>query len=420
MRILLLSQFFDPEPSFKGLPFARMLRERGHDVHVLTGFPNYPGGKLYPGYRVRSVQRETLDGFPIRRVALYPSHDRSSIRRVANYTSFAASAALLGPLGLPRPDVVYAYCPPATIGIPARAVSLWTGAPYVLDVQDLWPDTVATTGMMRSPALLRVLGAFCTSVYRRAAHVAVLSEGFRRTFVERGHAPERVSVIRNWADESVPVLAAADPSVRQQLGIGADRFVVMFAGTMGVAQALDAVLEAARGVVTRVPSALFVFVGGGIERERLAAEAAGIPNVRFLERQPPSAMPPLLAMADVQLVHLMDSPLFRITIPSKTQAALRAGRPILLGVEGDAADLVRAAGAGVVVPAHDPEALADAVARLAALPAAEREAMGQAGRRYYDEHLSMARGVTEFERVFTRVARASALRGAGDSVHRLP
>jgi glycosyltransferase involved in cell wall biosynthesis len=251
--------------------------------------------------------------------------------------------------------------------------------------------------------VLRVLDAFCTSVYRRAAHLAVLSEGFRRTFVERGYPVDRVSVVRNWTDETVPVEFGAAPALRARLGLAPDDFVVMFAGTMGVAQGLDAVLAGARLAAARAPRAKFVFVGGGVERARLAAAAADLPNVRLVDRQPMAAMPPLLAAADVLLVHLRDDPLFRITIPSKTQAYLRAGRPILMGGAGDAADLVLEARAGVVVRPEDPQALAEAVAALADAPLAVREAMGAAGRRYYDEHLSLAAGVTAFERIFDRV-----------------
>ena len=154
MRILMLTQWFDPEPAFKGLTFARKLMERGHEVEVLTGFPNYPAGKLYPGYRLRLWQRESVDGISIVRVPLYPSHDRSVVRRAWNYLSFALAATILGPALVGRPDVIYAYHPPGTVGLPALALSRWFSAPVVYDVNDLWPDTDRIDGHARRRACL--------------------------------------------------------------------------------------------------------------------------------------------------------------------------------------------------------------------------------------------------------------------------
>ena len=164
MRILILSQFFDPEPIVKGLPFARELSRRGHAVEVLTGFPNYPGGKLYPGYRLRPWQREVLDGIPVHRVALYPSHDGSAVRRTANYASFALSAAVAGPFLVRKPDVVYVYHPPATVGLPALVFRALRGCPVVYDVQDLWPDSVASSRMVGSPWIIKALDRWCRLV----------------------------------------------------------------------------------------------------------------------------------------------------------------------------------------------------------------------------------------------------------------
>lgn len=414
MRILILAQFFTPEPDFKGLPFARELRARGHEVEVLTGFPNYPGGKLYTGYRLRRRQVEFIDGFRVNRVWLYPSHDSSPLRRVANYMSFALSAAVQGAQLASRPDVIWAYHPPATIGIAARRLAAHWRVPVVLDVQDLWPDTVASSGMLSMPPALALLDRLCRALYRSAAHVTVLSDGFRRTLIERGVSPERVSVIYNWCDEA-SMRRAPGAGERHRAEMGWDgRLVVMFAGTMGRAQGLDAVLEAAARCATAVPEALFAFVGGGVERDRLAGAARerGLANVTFVERQPPAAMAEWLAAADVVLVHLRDDPLFRITIPSKTQAYMAAGRPILMGVAGDACRLLEAAGAGVCCTPEDPAALAAAVARLAAMPRAERERLGASGRAYYDAHLSLTAGVSAYEAVFTRVVRLAA----GDQV----
>jgi colanic acid biosynthesis glycosyl transferase WcaI len=184
--ILLLSQWFEPEPALKGLLFARALKNEGHDVEVITGFPNYPGGRVNPSYRIKLFQREVIDGIPVLRVALFPSHDASAGRRVLNYTSFAISVAVLGPFLSRRPDVIYAYHPPLTVGMAAAVLGLIKRAPFVYDVQDLWPDTLAATGMMRAQFPLKVIEEVARWVYRRAAHVVAQSPGFAARLAERG------------------------------------------------------------------------------------------------------------------------------------------------------------------------------------------------------------------------------------------
>lgn len=425
MRILILSQFFAPEPTFKGLPFARELVRRGHDVEVLTGFPNYPGGRLYPGYSVRPWQRETMDGIRVHRVPLYPSHDQSALRRVANYASFALSAAALGPCLIKKPDVIYAYQPPATVGLPALVLQAMCRCPVVYDIQDLWPDTVASSQMMNNRRLLAVLARWCRGVYRRMDRIVVLSPGMRETLIARGVAAEKIDVIYNWADEDSlcrqPIGDASEsPATRAMAG----RFNVVFAGTMGLVQSLDTVLDAASICLRTVPDAQFVFVGGGVDKPRLEQRARELRlrNTLFLPRQPIEAMGPILSLAGAALVHLKDDPLFRITIPSKTQAYLAAGRPILMAVGGDAADLVAQSGGGVTCPPQNPLAMAEAVRRLSSIDPQQREAMGARGQAFYDAQLSLRTGVAKFEQAFeaalgARKARSSVSFAVQPKIH---
>lgn len=404
MRILLLSQWFDPEPHLKGLAFARALQQRGHEVEVLTGFPNYPTGKVYPGYRVRPWQRESVEGIRVNRVALYPSHDRSGVRRAASYGSFAASAAALGPWLVRKPDVVHVYNL-VTLAPACLALRLLKGCPFVLDVQDLWPDSVADSGMLGYPLCLRALGTWCRFAYRRAAHLAVQSPGIRNELARRGIPAGKMSVVPNYCDEASMRPAPRDPELARALGLEG-RFVVLFAGTMGIAQGLETVLEAAALVRDSLPDVCLALMGAGVQRDVLERQAreAGLVNVRFLPARPAQEMAPALALADALLVHLKDSPLHRITVPSKTQAYLAAGRPIVMAVAGDAADLVSRASAGILCRPGDAGALAEAIARMRALAPSERERMGQAGARFYREELSLERSVERFESIFTAAA----------------
>lgn len=411
MRILLLTQWFDPEPTFKGLLFAKELQRLGHDVTVLTGFPNYPGGRVYEGYRVKPITKEVVEGIPVTRVALYPSHDGSGLRRALNYVSFAATSSLAA-LGIRRPDVAYVYHPPATVGSAALVLKRLRGVPFVYDVQDLWPQTLAATGMVGNKRVLGLVGAWMRSIYRSAAFVVTLSQGMRDAIVAEGTPPAKVHVIRNWADEAQ--LTPVRPSVERAKELGFEgRFSVVFAGTIGKAQGLETVLDAAE-LLRDVPDVEFVIVGGGIAASglRVAAQERSLTNVRFLDRRPLSEIGEVLALADALLVHLKDDPLFAFTIPSKTQAYLLAGRPILMGVRGDAAGLVEEAGAGLSFEPENPAQLAAAVVDLKSKTVAEREAMGKAGAEYYAANLSLATGASAFERVLARAALTKPRYGA--------
>lgn len=402
MRVLFITQWFDPEPAFKGLDFARALRGAGHEVQVLTGFPNYPEGRLYPGYRMSPVRREVVDGIPVVRVALYPSHDRSALRRVLNYLSFALSASTLGLLSTEEVDVAYVYVPPATAMAPALFLRALRGIPYVLDVQDLWPDTVAATGMMGNGVALGVLGLACRAGYALADRISVLSPGFREKLAERGIPLSRIEVVYNWAAEEH--LLDAEPLPPEGWPEGEGLFRVLFAGNLGRAQGLGAVVEAARRLRERRPEVRFVILGDGVEAAELKRQAAGLDNVIFLKRVDRERAARCLGAAEALLVHLVDEQLFEITIPSKIQTYLAAGRPIVVGVKGDAADLVRQAGAGVACRPGDPGSIAEAVDRLAAMPAVDRERLGENGRRYYRERLSKGRGIDATIRLLEEAA----------------
>jgi glycosyltransferase involved in cell wall biosynthesis len=255
--------------------------------------------------------------------------------------------------------------------------------------------------MLSSGLVHRALDAWCHVLYRAAARIVVLSPGFKETLVGRGVPAEKIDVIYNWSAEQPVQTATCSRPALLDLGL-ANRFNVVFAGTMGKVQALDAVLEAARMTAVRLPSVQFVFIGGGVEVPRLRQRAAemALDNVRFLPRLPLSEIGGVLRAADVLLVHLADHQLFRITVPSKTQAYMAAGRPILMGVKGDAAWLVEQARCGVVCEPESAASIAAAVEQLSLLSRRALDAMGDNGRRFYREHLSMSRAMERFDRVF--------------------
>lgn len=393
MRILFVTQWFQPEPNYKGLNLARALQERGHEVEVLTGFPNYPGGEVYPGYRLKLSQKEVMDGIPVQRCYLYPSHDSSILGRIANYASFAMSTSL-AVLRMRRPDVVFIYTPPITAALPAVVLRLTRGVPYVVDIQDLWPDTLAATGMVRSEGILKLVGAFTDFVLQRARRIVVLSNGFRERLTERGIRTP-IAVVRNWAPPELAAIANELALSEQSASEPSDEFCVLYAGNVGRAQGLDVVVEAAGILQSRGVPARFEIIGGGLEADRLRklGESTAPDRIRFHPYRHPAEMGPAFAQADALLVHLRKDPLFEITIPSKIQAYLAIGKPILAGLEGDGADLIRDARAGIVFEPGDAEALADAVSEMVAMSAEERRTMGHCGSRYYRDQLAFDIGV---------------------------
>lgn len=403
MRILFLTQWFQPEPFFKGLPFVKALQARGHEVEVLTGFPNYPGGKLYSGYKIRPWKFELMDGVPVHRLALFPSHDASGIRRILNYLSFALTSAAFGPFLIKKPDVIYVYNL-VTLGLASSILRTLYRCPVVYDIQDLWPDSVIHSGMMKQSTLQGVLNTRCQFVYRKASHLTTLSPGFKAELVRRGVPEKNISVVYNWCDEKHLSMAAKDDAIISEIR-NKESFVVLFAGTMGIMQGLDAVLDSAQMLMKIEPKVKFVFVGGGIEKKKLEQSVVhrNLTNVTFIERQPPEKMNTILKAADVLLVHLKDTALFRITIPSKIQAYLFSGKPILMGVQGDSADIIRDSGAGKVVEPENPESITRGILELFRMSDAERSVMGKNGRKYYDEKLSMETGVSCFEKIFHRL-----------------
>ena len=399
MKILLLTQLFNPEPNhLKGLTFARGLVARGHEVEVLACYPNYPGGKIYPGYRQRLYQREVMEGIPVLRVPLYPSHDTSGMRRIACYGSFALSAATIGASLVQRADVVHVYQGPASLAFPAIVLKMLRHMPFIYDIQDLWPDSLQVSGMMQNKFVLGAVQRWCDMTYRQASRIVVLSPGFKTALIERGVPEDKIDIIYNWCEENKS-LGESTAQLRDDLGFSG-RFVVMYAGSFGTVQALDAVIDAAGLLAKSNPKILLAFMGDGVEKERLTAKASGCENVRFLPRQPAEAVGGYLDAADALLIHLQNQPLFHVTIPQKTQAYLAAGRPIIIGVKGDAADLVARAQAGVACEPENPASIAAAIVDVACRSDHERQAMGERGRDFYYRELSFQVGMEKFDAIF--------------------
>jgi colanic acid biosynthesis glycosyl transferase WcaI len=396
-----MSQWFDPEPTFKGLFFAEELVKQGHEVEVITGFPNYPGGKIYDGYKIKSYQREVINDVVIHRVPLYPSHDGSSIKRALNYISFAISSFIFGLFFVKKMDVIYSYHPPLTTALSSTLVSLFRRIPLVVDVQDLWPDTLAATGMLQNTKILGLVDKVCNFVYRRASKVVVLSPGFKSKLSDRGVSEDKLEVIYNWCDES-----ALKDGVESKVSLPDNgNFNLVFAGNLGHAQGLLSIVKAAKILEDRKIKVNIVFLGDGIAKKHAMkiAEEFNLDNTFFIPRVPINEVGSILVKADALLVHLTSNELFSITIPSRTQAYLAIGKPIIMAVEGDASNLIKSANAGLCCEPDKPSCLADVVIELLSLSSIEQEMLGNNASNFYQDNLSLKVGVKNFMRVFNEI-----------------
>lgn len=404
MKIAFVTQWYDPEVGSAAIPGAivRALRARGHDVEVVTGFPNYPTGQLYEGYRVKPYRREVLRGVTVHRVPLYASHDGSAVRRILNFLTFMVSASTLGAFLARRADAVLVYSTPGTVGAAGWVLRRVFRTPFVLYVQDVWPDTVTATGMMPG-RLVRpsewILHRFCNGIYRSAAHIAVISPGMKDLLVERGVPADAITVVHNWIDEDVFHPAPRRPR-------RAEGLEVMYAGNFGDVQGLDTAVRALAKARASVDVTLRM-IGSGVAEEslrRLAVELGVSDHVRFEGSRTLAEMAGVLADADVQLVCLKDDPLFHLTMPSKIQAILASGRPLITSAPGDAARLTDESGAGWSAPAGDVDALSDLFVRASALTQAELDVLGAAGRRFYETRLGASVGASELEQALLGAA----------------
>jgi colanic acid biosynthesis glycosyl transferase WcaI len=387
MRVLIVSQYFWPE-NFPINDLARGLRQRGHDITVLTGMPNYPEGRFYPGYKPFSIRKDYYDGIKIVRVPMVPKGNGNAVRMLLYYWSLALAACLLMPfLFRKNVDLVFVYQPsPITVGLPALVLKAMEKTPVWIWVQDLWPETLAGTGMVRSAFILRLVDRLVRFIYSKCDRVLVQSQAFAPRIVNKGVARERIRFFPNSAQEVYkPTVVESDASERNLMPQG---FRVLFAGNIGRAQDIPTILSAAEKL-KQEREIHWVILGDGPMRpwaeERIRARGLE-KTVHLLGRYPEQAMPRFFSLADVLLVTLKKDPVFAITIPSKIQSYLACGRPIVAALDGEGSRVVNESGGGVAVPAGDADALAEVVLKMYGMPKADLERMGRLSREYSETH----------------------------------
>jgi glycosyltransferase involved in cell wall biosynthesis len=401
VKVLIITEHYWPE-QFRITDLAEGLAERGHAVDVLTGMPSYPQGRYFSGYSALGPFREERHGVRIERVPIVPRRRGRAWELVLNYGSYAVAGSLRLALRMRRPwDVVFVYQPsPVTTAIPALLLRAVARIPVAMWVQDLWPESISSTGMVRKPWLVSLVGRLSDAIYRGCDRVIGQSRSFVERLARSGVERERLEYLPNWAEELYQPLAVR-PTRADEWERG---FVVMFAGNLGRVQALETVLDAAERV--RDQEVRWAILGDGALREWMQREASrrGLQQVHFLGTRPVAEMPDYFARADAMLVSLKPDASLSMTIPAKVQSYLACGRPILASLDGEGARVVEESGAGFASPAGDAEGLARNVLRMKALSAGERDERGRAARDYYLREFDRKLCLDKAERILAELA----------------
>jgi len=391
-------------PAARADELARHWVRMGHDVTVLTGFPNHPTGVVPVEWRSRLhglLYKETVDGVRVVRTWLWPLPNRKAHERIRNYASFWVSASVSG-LGLQRPDVVIGTSPQLLVALSGWWLAWWKRVPFVFEVRDLWPESLAAVGAGREgSALHRTLGAIAGFLYRRSDHIVVVTPAFKDHLIEHWGVPaQKISVVENGVE-----IDRFRPCPPEKVPGTEDRFLICYIGTVGMAHGLETLIGAAEQLQRTLPSAMFLLIGEGAEKERIErlAVVRGLSNVRFLGQQPRERIPGYIAGVDVCLVMLKRTELFKTVIPTKLLEYMSCEKPVIVAVDGQARKIVEEAGAGVFVEPEDSSALAEAI-HVLSVDSERRRRMSISGREYILSHLSRERTAASYLEVLQALA----------------
>lgn len=385
MRILFFSHYFPPEgnaPASRTYENCRHWVRAGHEVTVITCAPNCPEGLVYDGYVNKLYQRERVDGIDVRRVWTYIAANEGTVRRILNYVSYMVSAFLFS-FFVKRPDVIIATSPQFFCGWAGVLAHAARRIPFILEIRDIWPESIVAVGAMQTSRLIRILERLELWMYASASHIVTVGEGYSRRLHEKGVPPARTTVIMNGLNRDLFTPRAPDDGLIERFGLQG-KFVCSYSGTIGMACGLSIVLEAAQKLKeSGITDVAFLLVGDGASRKDLESQAQErrLDNVIFTGRQPKEMMPEFLAISDVCLVHLRKTELFTTVMPSKIFEMAGMAKPIINGVGGFAAEFIDSAGAGINIEPENSGQLIDALYRLREDPAL-RQAFGNAGRAY--------------------------------------
>jgi colanic acid biosynthesis glycosyl transferase WcaI len=398
VNLLYISQYFPPEmgaPAARASELARHWADAGHQVSILTGFPNHPTGVVPAEWRSRLrrlMYHQKIGQVDVYRTWLWPLPNRKAHERMRNYASFCVSAALRG-MTIPRPDVIIASSPQLLVGLAGWWLAFTRQIPFVFEVRDLWPESLGAVGVAGERSLLHhALARIAGFLYRRADRIVVVTSAFKDYLIHHWRVPAlKIDIVENGVETDLFAPDSVAAAGRRKELNAESRFLVSYIGTLGMAHGLETLLDAAATLQSKAPHVLFLLVGEGSEKERIKslAQSRGLANVRFLDQQPREKIPSFISASDLCLVLLKKTDVFKTVIPTKMLEFMSCARPVILGVEGQAQRILEDADAGLAIEPENADALVAAITQFDHNRELARE-LGEQGRTYILQNFSRA------------------------------
>ncbi|KUO72793.1 MAG: glycosyltransferase WbuB [Desulfosporosinus sp. BRH_c37] len=387
MRILMLTQYFPPEAGAAQVrlkELAKGLQRNGHQVTVVTAFPNHPSGVIPPHYRGHFRMKDEVEGIPVWRTWIYPVQRGRFWKRLLNYFSFVFSS-FWGLSKAGKQDIIFFESPPLFLGITALVYGWFTRTRIIMNISDLWPESAVALGLVNSRWMIEAAESLEKLLYRKAWKISCQTEGIRDSLLQRGVPKEKVTFLPNGVNLELFAPRERDLEMAKKLSINAEDFVLIYAGTMGYAQGLESVIRTAE-ILKDKTDLRFLFVGDGTEKPMLEAlvKEKELSSVIFVDFQPVQEMPRYFSLSSASIVPLKKNKLFEGARPSKMFPALGSAVPVIYSGEGEAAELVLSSGGGVVVEPENSAELARAIVELKENP--DRREMGRKGRQFVSDH----------------------------------
>ena len=399
------------------MELAETLSSYGHEVTVVTAYPNYPLGRIYDGWKQKMLgQWESINGVSVLRCPIWPDHSQSVLYRGLHFVSFTISATLLICFRVPSADVFLVHHPPPTLAIPALLFSKRRNCPYVFRIADLWPEVIAGAGISKNKTLLKIVEFFMQLIYRTASHIIVAAPGFKRRLINKKIPANKITFVSNYADESIYYPQDKDKELQQKLGIKEADIIILYAGNIGQPQRVDVLVDSMKLIKNRPEIKLFI-IGDGQHKKELQDICSNeqMESVIFFDQMLPENVNRYYSVADALFIQLENQLIWTDTIPSKIYAYMLAGRPMIAAIKGDGADVVSAAQGGCICEPCDARAIADCILSVADMSSDERARMGKNNYNYVMSNFSKNFMIKKVEDVLKKVTERQSSSCATDA-----
>lgn len=411
MKIIYLSQFYHPEPHSIHKELAETLTSFGHEVIVVTSYPNYPIGKIYDGWKQKIFgQWETINGVSVLRCPVWPSHSKSIISRGLHFFSFTFSSTVLLFFRVPQADAFLVHHPPPSLAFIAWLYSRCGKCPYIFRMADLWPEFIESAGVSTNKLLMKAVDCVMKFIYRTTAHIIVPSPGFKRRLIDKGVPEDKITIAHNYADEATYYPIETDQKIKRSLMLQDNDIIIIYAGNIGGPQRIDVLIDALKIIEQKNRQGIKLFIigdGSCVNDLKDKCFNDGIKSVTFFEQMLPEEVNRYYSIADALFIQLEDKLIWTDTIPSKIYAYMLAGRPIIAALKGDGADVLSASQGGLICEPCDAKAIADVILKIADMSEDERMLMGKNNYNHAMNHFSKNIMIKRIENILANAIKAN-------------